>query len=342
MTNPESILLSVVVITHKRLEPLVRCIGSVEACRPPLPGEIVLVINGADAETRGWAEKHAASRPDFRWVELERSSKGRARNLGALSARGEWVYFIDDDVTVPPDIFFRMREEMEAEPAAGVIGGPNSTPKDATPFQRCVGRVLTSWLGTGRMRARYRPLGRRRAADDGDLILCNLMFRRALFQAGRPAFPEDFHYNEENVLLTRLKNDGVRLVYSPALEVFHERRNGWGGFLRQVWHSGVGRGHMWRRVPGSFRAVCAAPSLMVVYLLTLPWVRPGAIFLPLGVYLGFLGWEMARALWEDRLGVKGAGCVGLLISGAHMTYGAGLVCGFLRPGLNSPSAGRDT
>lgn len=59
-----------------------------------------------------------------------RSGPARARNLGARSAAGNVLYFIDSDVCVHPDTVERVQAHFESDPALdGLIGCYDDTPK---------------------------------------------------------------------------------------------------------------------------------------------------------------------------------------------------------------------
>jgi GT2 family glycosyltransferase len=380
---------SVVIITHGRLGRLRDCLDSLAACAPPRPLETLVVLNGPDPETRRWLES-AAAPEGVRWLESLPASKGRARNLGARSAKGGHVLFLDDDATVPPG-FFRALEPHLA--AADVLGGPNLTPPQSAPFQRAVGFVLGSPWGAGSMSSRYNPYGFLRpvptpsdqqgpgvasgqtgtaaglrpvlqtgtspglrpvlqtgtspglrpvlqtgtsaSADDRSLMLCNLLVRRRFFDEGA-AFPEDFFYNEENMLVEDLRLRGAALRYAPEFAVFHARREGWRAFLAQVWRSGVGRGHMTRLRPGSCRGEFLMPSGFLAYLAALPFLGTGWAWAPLALYAAATAAEAARAGLELR-SFRAAFRVAGLLFGGHAAYGLGFVCGVFRPELNSPS-----
>jgi glycosyltransferase involved in cell wall biosynthesis len=338
----------VVVITRGRL-PLLRALWErLEACEPPRPREVVVVLDGPDPETRAWlAGVHPASTTGIgreaetgrspRWFEQERRSKGGARNLGAREAAGEYVYFLDDDAVPPPDLFRVLAEKLREHPDADVLGGPNLTPPDSPPFERCVGYVLSSVWGAGRMSARYRSAGGDRPADDRSLILCNLLVRRSLFADGTARFDETFHYNEENLLLEDLRRLGRRIVHCPDLVVQHRRRGTWAGYLVQVWNSGVGRGRMTVRRPFSFRPAFAAPSALLAGAAAAPFVAGVWLRGPLAVYLAATAVHAALSL---RAGFSAAGAarVFALTVAGHLAYGAGFLAGLLREAVPSGRA----
>src|SRR3990172_645940 len=69
--------------------------------------------------------------------------QGRAINIGAALARGEYLLTIDDDISLPdPETFRKLVAVMQAHPDIGMAGGNNVIPADASPFQRRVMREI--------------------------------------------------------------------------------------------------------------------------------------------------------------------------------------------------------
>jgi cellulose synthase/poly-beta-1,6-N-acetylglucosamine synthase-like glycosyltransferase len=99
------------------------------------------------------------------------------RNAAMKAARGEWIYFLDDDSEPQVDNLRRAAAQL-SDPAVKMIGGPNVCPPDAPSLEQVFALVLASWLAFGPSRARYAPVGSAREASEKELILCNLMARR--------------------------------------------------------------------------------------------------------------------------------------------------------------------
>src|SRR5256885_14792284 len=108
----------------------------------------------------------------------------RSRNAALREARGEWIYFLDDDSTPPPDNL-RRAAPLFSRPEAQMVGGPALCPPEAPGLERVFTLVMGSWLAFGPSRARYQAVGRLRETSEKELILCNLLARRStLVEAG--------------------------------------------------------------------------------------------------------------------------------------------------------------
>src|SRR4029079_17380614 len=99
------------------------------------------------------------------------------RNAALKAARGELIYFLDDD-SVPEPANLRRVLTYFNDSNVKMVGGPNVCPPDAPALEKIFALVLSSWLAFGPSRARYAPVGQVRDASEKELILCNLVARR--------------------------------------------------------------------------------------------------------------------------------------------------------------------
>lgn len=314
------------IILASRPDSLRRCLLSLERASPK-PAEILVVLNGKDAECAAVAGEFATDLPGLAVLRGAPRSLGGARNRAVATARGSWLCFLDDDVTVPPEYFAVLEEKLRAHPEAIAIGGPNLTPAPSPVFERCVGHILGSPFAAGRRGRRYAGHADDTWTDDGGLILCNLCLSAEALRAAGLGFDEDLIRNEENLLLQRLFRSGHRALHAPALFVFHERRSTLLAFVRQCFLSGQGRAEMTVKLPGSLTLTHLLPLTPAVGVLgTL--LHP-AVFLPCVAGYGTLAF--GHALWLGLRHGESAAAVwwlAWLMPAGHLGYAAGLLAGF--------------
>jgi len=244
------------------------------------------------------------------------------RNAGLKAARGELVYFLDDDSVAHPANLRRAVTHFR-DPTVKVVGGPNVCPPDAPALEQVFALVLASWLGFGPSRARYAPVGKLRVTGEKELILCNLVARRdAMLELG--GFNEALYPNEENALMDELQQRGGKLVYDPELVVHRRPRSTLGAFCRMLKTYGRGRAEQFRETPTPGSALNFVPPLFLVYLIAaIPlWLWLGwPAFAPLGLY-GLVVLLQVLALMP-RGGVVRSCCALPLIVLTHVLYGYG-------------------
>ena len=193
------------------------------------------------------------------------------RNTGMKAARGELIYFLDDDSVAPPDNLRRAIAHFQ-NPAVKIVGGPNLCPPGAPGLEQVFALVLSSWLAFGPSRARYARVGEVRESGEKELILCNLVARRGDL-LGLGGFNEALYPNEENALMDELQKRGGKLIYDPKLFVHRRPRPNLKSFCRMLMTYGRGRAEQFRVLPTLGSALNFVPPLFLVYLLTLPIVR---------------------------------------------------------------------
>ncbi len=263
------------------------------------------------------------------------------RNAAIKAARGDLIYFLDDDAQPSADNLHRMVAHF-ARPEVKMVGGPNLCPPDAPALEKVFAVVLASWLAFGPSRARYDAVGTPRATSEKELILCNLAARRdALLVSG--GFDESLYPNEENALMDDLQRRGGTLLYDPAFYVHRRPRPTLRAFCKMLMTYGRGRAEQFRLHPTPGSALNFVPPLFCVYLAALPALAMvpggrGAGFVPLAFYaLAVLLQTLASAA---RKGVFQSFIAAPLVVASHIFYGLGFWRGLftrLKPAGEKPA-----
>jgi glycosyltransferase involved in cell wall biosynthesis len=252
------------------------------------------------------------------------------RNTAIKAARGELIYFLDDD-SVASAVNLRRAVPVFADAQVQMLGGPNLCPSDAPALEQVFALVLGSWLAFGPSRARYAKVGEPRPSSEKELILCNLMARKSsLLELG--GFDESLYPNEENALMDGLQQRGGKLIYDPDFVVHRRPRRTLKSFAKMLMTYGRGRAEQFRQLPTFGSALNFLPPLLIVYLLTLPavwaltfvpaaeWKRD-AYHLPLLAYLlAVLGQTVTLIPQGGFLRVLKAAPLMVL---SHVCYGLG-------------------
>ena len=104
------------------------------------------------------------------------------RNEAAAQARGEFLYFLDDDSYVENNALQSAISYLQQKNVVAV-GGPALTYDEASQLEHYFGAAVGSWFGAGPARARSRIMGEAREVRGEELILCNLLVRKDIFLA---------------------------------------------------------------------------------------------------------------------------------------------------------------
>jgi GT2 family glycosyltransferase len=315
---------TICIVTGRRLGLLDALLASLQRQVETPPFEVLVCCDG-DPDVA--ATVHARF-PDARVHSVTNAHPGGARNVLLADARGEWLLFLDDDVTVRQDLLQRLASLAAKHPAVDVFGGPNDSPPDSTRFQFVQGAVMASIVGAGPVRRRYgeHPAG---PADERFFILCNLAVRRRVMLP----FDPDLVCAEENALLSEMSRRGIAMHYDPSLAVFHERRDSVAGFARQMFKYGRGRGQLMRRDPSTASLAYLVPSGLLLYGVVLPVLMACtrrrtrvAVATPLLAYAGVVGAGSAAIATTLRRRATLPVAAALIVE-LHCCYGAGVLRG---------------
>ena len=269
------------------------------------------------------------------------------RNAAITAARGEWIYFLDDDSVPPPHNLLRVAPHF-SNPAVKMIGGPNLCPPEAPSLEKVFAVVLASWLAFGPSRARYAAVGEVRASSEKELILCNLLARRAdTLELG--GFNEALYPNEENALMDELQKRGGQLIYDPQCTVHRRPRHSLRAFAKMLRTYGRGRAEQFRVTPTLGSAPNFVPPLFCLYLFTLVIFQLAALGKPLGLLKILSGAPLAcyalAVLLQTLFSIPVYGFVRSflalpLLVASHIFYGAGFWHGLFTKLRRGPQRSR--
>ena len=256
------------------------------------------------------------------------------RNEAVKVARGEWIYFLDDD-SMPVRDNLRRLANYFSDANVAMVGGPNLCPPDAPALEKTFAVVFSSWLAFGPSRARYTPVGVVRDTGEKELILCNLAVRRSEFlELG--GFNEALYPNEENALMDGLQQKNRRLVYDPQFVAHRRPRRTLIAFFKMLKNYGRGRAEQFRLHPTPGSALNFVPPLFCLYLVLvvametggrdlIPAQWPGLLAVPLGLYA--LAVVVQMVISVSTAGLRRAILAMPLLVASHIFYGLGFWLG---------------
>jgi GT2 family glycosyltransferase len=222
---------SVITLCHNKLACTQRCLTALlRDSVADAPWELLVVDNGSTDGTGAWLERDlvACGRAVNVPVRVLRSDVNigcsPARNLGIAAATGDYLVFVDNDVTPCTRRWLPgLRAVLEADPVAGMVGPKMIYPTPPYAIQ-CAG-VGVSTRGHICFRGRGQPnddprFNQRQPVQS--LISACLMVRAELIRA-HGGFDKAFHpvQFEDFDLCYRLRELGWQAIYEPGVAMYH-------------------------------------------------------------------------------------------------------------------------
>jgi len=255
------------------------------------------------------------------------------RMMAAKDSDAEIVALLDDDAFPVPH-WLEAASAHFTSAALLAVGGPGITPRSDSASQQASGAVYASPLVSAGFVYRYLPS---RARDVDDYPSCNLIVRREAFLKYVPECLRYWPGEDTKLCYLLTQGEGGRIVYDPAVAVYHHRRKLFWGHFRQVWNYAVHRGFFAKRYRGSsLRPQYFIPSIFVLgnvaalALLFAERVRVAALVAG-AVYVLCVALAVA-AVRRTHPASPPMIAIGIYLT--HLTYGVGFVIGLLAPELD--------
>ncbi len=242
---------SLIIITFNRAALLERTLAGLTR-QTRRVDEVIVVDNGPTPDTERVASSFTA-----RYVPEPRRGYGYARNRGLAEARGDVIYFLDDDCVPEPDwadVLWSVLHSGEADLASGsrTPGQPGLAAR--LEYLSTDGPVLSPALTAGPAR---------------HLSTSNLILRREVV-AKTGCFDATLSMCEDRDYTTRARKLGFRLRYEPQARVTHYPAiHDVSEYLAKMRHYGTGTSQYFRRwrdeepLAGLFPASPAARLLLL-------------------------------------------------------------------------------
>ncbi len=271
--------------------------------------------------------------PGINIISTSMVSPAVKRDIGAQNAKGELLFFLDDD-SYPEKDWLNKAVPYFNDPSVGAIGGPAVTPPSDNFFQKVSGAVFLTRIGGG-VPERYYPIGSVKEIQDWPSV--NLIVRKDVFlKAG--GFNSKYWPGEDTKLCLEILKENKKILYSPDVIVWHHRRQGFFKHLKQIGSYGLHRGFFAKRYPEtSFKLLYFIPALFVLYfalfIVSLLFFNKLSLYVGAGfiVYLGALVYaffDINKKIKDFKISATSI----CYIIPTHIWYGIRFIQGFVLTG----------
>jgi len=212
----KSLLVSAIVPTYNIKEIALECIESiVNQDYPNL--EIIVIDNGTDGT-------HAAVKKKYPQIAVHKSSTNLGStggmNAGLKRAKGDYLWFIDHDNILNPDMLSQMVKLTESDPQIGVV-----TPKIFYWGNRDIiwsaGNSVNMITGVNYSRE-GKDIGQYNKVEEVDIAPANFLVKREVID--KVGFYDDVFWvsYEDADWCYRVRNAGYKVVYTPKAVCYHK------------------------------------------------------------------------------------------------------------------------
>ncbi len=216
---------SIIIPTFNKIELTRQCLRALLANTPALLHEIIVVDNGSTDGTPDFLRAEESAGRLRAILNSENTGFARACNQGALSARGKYVVFLNNDTEVQSNWLAPLFSLAEADPAIAALGCkllfPNGTIQHAgVALANCEGHdPLLAFHLFAQEKSDF-PLANQRRVYQAVTAAC--MFARKSHFDEVGGFDEGYWNGYEDVdLCLRFQERGWLTVYEPASVVIH-------------------------------------------------------------------------------------------------------------------------
>lgn len=292
-----------------------------ESCleQESLPHDIILVEDGSEEDARAVVSAYEDRLP-LKYFYKSNSGPGLSRNYGAERASGDYFVFLDSDVILPPDYLKVVKRDLE-QYRPGAFGGPDRAHPDFSPIQKAINQAMTSFFTTGGIR------GGKTRMEKFHPRSFNMGISREVFEITKGF--SSLRFGEDIDLSIRIDRAGFKMRLFPEAYVYHKRRSTFRQFFKQIFNSGIARINLYKRHPGTLKAVHFFPAVFLLgFLLALVLGLSGYPQL-LGLYAFYLGAIVVEAGLQN-FSLKVALLSGLAGFIQLSAYGSGFLLSFYR------------
>ena len=318
MANDDRPRVSVIICTRNEEAHIGRCLDSLLANTYP-PGRVEIVVcdgRSTDA-TRDVVAEYANRHTSVKLIDNPGRTAPKGFNLGIARARGEIIAILGAHSEVAPDWIERNVDALEEHPDAAGVGGRMTTVGQGYAAG-AIARALSSPFGVGNSSFRVGTQARYT-----DTVVFGAYRRETFERYG--TFDEELARNQDDELNYRIRSQGGRLWFDPAIRSTYCARQSFRHLHRQFAQYGFWKPLVYRKCPGVFAWRQLAPPAFVASLacgviLGLLW-SPGWLVLG-GILCAYMIATGASAIWlAARSGLRYLPALPPVFAIVHVAYG---------------------
>lgn len=219
-------MVSIIIVNYNGRELTRACLQSLQSAAQAVEHEIILVDN---CSNDGSVEMIQNEFPDVLLLKNDKNQGyGKANNIGVRAAKGELLFFVNNDTLFKQDILSPLKNIIEAEKSTGIVA-PMLLNMDGT-FQLSYGKYpsIINELRTKRDTALMKHIPDNRSPKNVDWVsFAAVMMRRKVFDLIGGFDERYFMYFEDADLCYRMQKAGYQILYCAECTIIHTGGGSW-------------------------------------------------------------------------------------------------------------------
>ena len=222
--------LSILVPTHRRpfqAQQLLKSIAGQDFPKEDL--QVLLVSNLKDKKLRKAVSYWEKIFFDFKYLETGLKGVNKARNLGIRFARGDIIYFLDDDCLLQNKGHLKLLVAEHEKSAIGIGGGYKSL-ENSHGMEKFYQDNTDQWIKSSSVLK----------DQSAQLVGGNASYKREVFDKGFYFDSSIVFGGSEESFNRSLRAQGWTLLFMDKLSVLHKVRLSWPAFIKKSFKQGMG------------------------------------------------------------------------------------------------------
>jgi len=213
--------LSIIIVTWNTADITIKCVQTIKKYLQGISYEIIVADNASTDDTVARLKKEAGV------IVIENKANlgfGRANNISAASAKGEYLLFLNSDMELIDNKLKDMFDYIKCHPDIGLIGPKflnvdHSEQGSVFPPQTLFNAFKEFWLGQ-QTYSKYVPQSQE-PIEVFSLSGGALMIKKSLFEKIGGWDERYFMYYEDLELCRQVKKLGYKVYYYPECRLIH-------------------------------------------------------------------------------------------------------------------------
>ena len=224
-------MVSIIIVNYKVKKELINCVSSIINSKPEVTFEIIIVDNDPADKLEEMLKKF----PRIKYIKSQRNiGFGAGNNLGAKSAKGDFLFFLNPDTIVTRNSVDVLHNFTKTNPKTGMVAPLLLDPKGKIyPYQGSDEYNLKSSIVVSSFINKTFPNNststkffhrkwNKKDVEEFDVVPGTaFMIRRSFFEKAGMFDEKFFLYFEEYDLAKRVKKLGCKNYIVPQAKVFH-------------------------------------------------------------------------------------------------------------------------